>query len=56
MRDQVTVDDPVTCALCGEKLTIGTIVLHLATVHDIDPEVIANAPVVVRDQEQAQDA
>lgn len=47
-RDFATGDDPVLCHLCGKDTSVAMIVHHLETEHGIDPEDIANAPVVDR--------
>lgn len=41
-----TGDDPVLCHLCGKDTSIAMIAHHLMTEHDIDPDEIANAPVI----------
>jgi hypothetical protein len=41
-----TGDDPVLCHLCGKDVSVATIADHLVAEHDIDPEAIANAPVI----------
>jgi hypothetical protein len=45
-RDFATGDDPAYCALCGKETSIAMLAHHLVTEHDIDPEDIANAPIV----------
>lgn len=43
---QGTGDDPVLCHLCGRDFSVATIVEHLTREHEIDPDDIANAPIV----------
>lgn len=53
MKDRATPDDPVTCGLCGKETSLAMIVIHLANEHGIDPQEIADAPVVDRTEEPA---
>ena len=48
-----TGDDPATCALCGHETSVAMIAHHLVTEHDIDPDDIANAPIIDTTNEEA---
>lgn len=43
---QVTPDDSCYCGICGKETSLAMIVVHLANEHDVDPDEIANAPIV----------
>jgi len=47
-REQFTPDDSVTCGLCGKETSVAMIARHLEDEHDIDPDEIADAPVIDR--------
>lgn len=43
---QGTGDDTVLCHLCGTDLALVTLIDHLRDEHDIDPAIVANAPII----------
>jgi hypothetical protein len=45
-RDFATGDDPVLCHLCGKDTSIAMISYHLFAAHGIDPDEIADAPII----------
>lgn len=47
--DRATGDDPVLCHLCGRNTSVAMIGHHLVSEHGLDPDDIANAPVVYDD-------
>lgn len=50
--DFATPDDSAYCGVCGKETSLAMIARHLVDEHDIDPEDIANAP-IVGDEEPA---
>lgn len=52
--DHATGDDPVLCHLCGKDMSLAMIVYHLEHEHGIDPDEIANAPIVSAPEENEQ--
>lgn len=46
MLDRYTGDDPALCHLCGKDTSVAMIAYHLVHEHGIDPEDIANAPII----------
>lgn len=54
MKEIFTPDDPVMCGLCDKETSVAMIVIHLRDEHGIEPEEIANAPIL--DETEAEEA